>query len=762
MHSVGKKRGVPARSLSSRVYSKKAQITTFIITGIILLFVIGVLFWLKYKQVEGLEADYELSSEPVTAYIQQCTKTLLEDALTRAGQQGGYVDLEGFDKLSPSLDPFNSDMLSLGDGSLYIPYWYYQKMDSVDRSNMPELYKTYAFDDSVQSQVEMYIEDNLFECLGDFESFTEQGIRVEADRELYVDVYFGEESVSATLHMPVTIIKEDTVESLDEFSIASPIAFKKLFQLAKEITEFEMNYFFVEYTIRNLITSYSAVDDDYLPPIAGGLRFDNCANRVFWMASDVEESFKTMLSYNVPYLKVDNTDFERITITPEDEPDDENREIMQGTYDHMIQSASLAYYPTVRADFFYLPDFPLHLDLGTSGLIQPSALELNLVFMHLCMFDYSFFYNARFPVVVMLTDEASIVDEQPYIFQFALMGVLQNNFPRVSLNEVLADQLPDLEPEIDYQCSPDQFLSGESTVTVYDPDGRGIDDAVVLFQCGPSLVFTYDEEGNITGAETFGDTCFMGVTEGGVVESKFPPCLGGGHITVQHPDYLEQSFLTGDVVEGESFEEQITLQKVYNKAVDVRKFYVKPPPLQEQTQEYPGVVLDELGEVTECHIYDDDKPMQDHEQALITITKLDVENGIIKGSPVVLFIPGENATLDIAAGKYLVDILLIREEKYPGEMTIKAESESVLVVDEWGREETIYYPEEDILVEQIFTGGAIFEWDVKEFQLEESEQITFYIFDEDKPRGVTDIGAPVNHREACSEMNWQTIEPVIE
>ncbi len=760
MYSVGKKRGVPARSLYSWVCDRKAQVTTFIIIGLILLFIIGVLMWIKYKQAE-IDLDYEISSDPVVAYVQQCSKDLLEEALVLAGQQGGYINLDNFDKLSPQLDPFNADMLSIADGALYIPYWFYQKSDNLDHSNMPELHKTHEYDGSVQDQVENYIEENLFECLGNFDVFTEQGMDIQAEQEFYAEVQFNDETTNVDVFLPITVIQGTTLETLDTFRVSSNVAFKTLFTLASEITEHEMNNFFLEYSLRNFITSYSGVDDDYLPPIAGGFRFENCANRVFWLANDVEENFRTMLSYNVPYLKVDNSDVERITLTSDDEPDDKNREVMQGIYDNMIQSVSLAYYPTVRADFMYLPDFPLHLDLGSKGIIQPASMELNLLFMHLCMFDYSFFYDAKFPVLVMLTDSGSDVNNQPYVFQFALQGVLRNNFPRVSLNEIMEDALPDLEAEVNYQCDPEQFVSGESIISVNDPSGDGIDDAVVLFQCGPSLVFSYDEEGNINGTQTFGETCFIGTTEEGTLTSEFPPCIGGGHITVQHQDYVEQSFMTGDIVEGEGFEQEVTLQKVYNKKLNIRKFIVKKPVREGELTDAPGVVVNDNGDVTECNIYLEEKPMQDYENALVTITKLDVENGVLNTAPIVLYIPGQEATIDLAAGEYLVDILLIRYERYPGEMTIKAQSQSFLSVNEFGQEETVYYPDEDILIEQIFTGGSLFEWTISESDLKNTEEITLYVIDEDRPTGVMDIGEPVEHREACLSLNWLKMQPVM-
>jgi hypothetical protein len=45
--------------------------------------------------------------------------------------------------------------------------------------------------------------------------------------------------------------------------------------------------------------------------------------------------------------------------------------------------------------------------------------------------------------------------------------------------------------------------------------------------------------------------------------------------------------------------------------------------------------------------------------------------------------------------------------------------------------------------------------------LKNTEEITLYVIDEDRPAGVMDIGEPVEHREACLSLNWLKMQPVM-
>ncbi len=743
--------------------NKKAQITAFIIIGLMLLVAVGLIYYYQAKEAEKAIKiqDFEYSNDPVVAYVQTCLYELGEEAITLIGQQGGYITIEGFDTLTAEYRPFNSNLLSYSNGKINIPYWYYQLEDGIDKLEIPELEKDYSGDLSIQDQIESYVTSNMFECLGDLSTFNDQGINVAIAGETSTEITFTNSNTMIELQLPLDITYTDKTELIDEFEVTIPVALKKTHQLAKEIAEYEYDTQFLEYNTRNLITMYSDISSEYLPPVSSGLAFTDCGEFTYWLYNDVEDDFKSMLTSNIPFLQVDNTDYIRYTISDEDEPNDNDRELRQGVFDHMIQTVSSNKYKSISANFNYYSDFPLELDLGSKGLIQPNVFEIDAYVMKLCMFDYSFSYDIKYPVLISLTDESSSVNNQEFVFQFPLMTVLKDNYPRVRLSDVLSNlSYPDEDDEVpSYLCSPEQRLSGDINVVVKDENNQPIDDVIITFQCGPDYVYEYDENGTITSVNKFSDICFIGKTETGVMTEQFPPCNGGGMVNLKHADYLSTSELTGTIEQDSSLTLTYTLPTVYTKNIEVRKFYVKPPAEQEENITDPGVVLDEDYNVTECNLRIEDKPLQPYEQALVTLTKTDTENGNLNSAPVTLYSLDETNTIDIAQGTYNVEINLMREERYPGEMTIKANSQSMVVPNGTFSSETFYYPEDDVLIEQAFTGGASYSLQISKEDLENSDTIIFYVFDEGPANRIEEVGQPLEHIETCSELNYDMIEP---
>ena len=81
------------------VQSRSGQVTVFIIIGLILLLTVGVIVYFQYayKKVQ----TFELSEDPVTAYVQQCLVDITEEGVMLAGKNGGYIFQE--EHLHPNL-----------------------------------------------------------------------------------------------------------------------------------------------------------------------------------------------------------------------------------------------------------------------------------------------------------------------------------------------------------------------------------------------------------------------------------------------------------------------------------------------------------------------------------------------------------------------------------------------------------------------------------------------------------------------------------
>ncbi len=734
---------------------KKAQITAFIIIGFFLIAGLVMIMYVKEKKSDLLTQEIILSSEPVTAYVQVCLKELSEEAITLLSQQGGYISTDRFDTTLATYAPFESEVLTFANGKMTLPYWFYQHNER-DVLAIPTLTKEYTGDGSIQDQLELYISYHIFDCLRGFEPLKEQGINVLITGEPIAEVSFTEAQTHIALALPLQVTQGSEKEQKDAFELELPIALKRIYSLATEITLAEVNTQFLERNTRNLITVYSDADSKYLPPVTQGLVFTGCGEFTYWYYDDVKEDLKTVLTANVPYLSIKNTASAPYQISGED-LDQKERTFREAVFNHMQIPVSKTSYPTITTSFAYNPTFPLELDLGSFGIIKPNVLELNMVVTSACMFDYTFIYDIKYPVMVTLQDEESRINNHPLQFQFPLQVILKNNNPRVQVTDLAEGIIvPEVVKTPTYQCDPKQRLSKDITIRVTDDQKQPLDDVVVLFQCGPSYVQTKNENGTITGVKKFAESCYMGQTEKGTLTTKFPPCGGGGMVTLQNPETVRLNALTGSIDEDASMTLNYELPKIYTKTIELRKFFVKPA---EESAQNPGIVLDEDGSVTECNIYSEEKPLQPYEEAIISITKLD--EGELNRAPVVHYLPNETVAMDIAPGKYLVEITLMRNERYAGELTIKAKSQSMTVPNGTFSSTTIYYPEEDVLMETVMTGGLEFIWEPTSKDLQGNATIVLYSIDEGIPVRLEEVNAPLTHRDACAALNQQMLMPKV-
>ena len=115
-----------------RQFSKKGQITVFIIIGILILFAFaGFLYLTKTVITEEFVAEGEpvISAVPqefqaIQAYTENCLNQVGERGLLILGQQGGYIYPDVLGEFS-STDPTDSDGINLDP--LKVPYFHFNK-----------------------------------------------------------------------------------------------------------------------------------------------------------------------------------------------------------------------------------------------------------------------------------------------------------------------------------------------------------------------------------------------------------------------------------------------------------------------------------------------------------------------------------------------------------------------------------------------------------------------------------------------------------
>ena len=151
---------------------KRAQVTIFIILGIIVLISVGLFLTIKssIKKEEiapGVTRIVEeLPSEflPLKPYVEKCAEKTAKEGLIMLGQRGGYAYP---DKLKPGQQSTEGDSVRFSKQSeLIIPYWFFLASPNscvgeckFEGRELP-LKKSTLYD-SIEAQLARYVENNL-------------------------------------------------------------------------------------------------------------------------------------------------------------------------------------------------------------------------------------------------------------------------------------------------------------------------------------------------------------------------------------------------------------------------------------------------------------------------------------------------------------------------------------------------------------------------------------------------------------------------
>lgn len=464
--------------MRKRGINSKAQITLFIIIGILILLSAFVIFFFReqlFKGIEEVEAP-DIGEEPavfkpVRLFTEDCIFETSKEALLILGQQGGYIDPSRVGYYSYT-DAVEADGVKLSDSSgLNIPYWNYNSMEN-DGNNLnfmslrPGLYNgNYA----IKMQIQDYIDNNLEECLDDYKIFKKLGLVIETENVPETRVSITDGKISILVDYPVTAESDDSVHSASQFYSELDVDIKGLYELATVITNTERESGFLERNTLNLIEVFSGADKKKLPPMTYS---DMGYNEIItWNTVSVKESFEELLSAYVPMLRLyGSSDFVRYEFE-----ESENKEIIQRVYDDMILNLQEDY-PNYEAKFDYLL-WPLYFSINNGqSIIQPEQGAVSLKIFNFAMQRYKSVYSISYPAIITLRDVEAF-DGEGYDFVFALESNIRNNKPivpsapleeeRVTLSDIAFSGA-----ESGFQKNlignENQRNSGNITITAYD------------------------------------------------------------------------------------------------------------------------------------------------------------------------------------------------------------------------------------------------------------------------------------------------------
>ncbi|MBT7902951.1 hypothetical protein HN587_03735 [Candidatus Woesearchaeota archaeon] len=519
---------------------KKAQITVFMIIGIILLFTTALIFYIKDKVVddmgEGFLSQAEevpLEIQPVKIFVENCIHETAVDGLKKLGAHGGYIDPTDIELSGTAFitgfEPTNSDAIEIFNGSGLIPYWWYLKSDNsctnncLFASNRPPLYKTEDSEKSIEAQLQKYIVKKLPDCLNKFRTFKKQGFLVVPLGEISPNVKVTTKDVSIFTKYPIQLTKGDVQVDVKEYFTRVDLALKDIYDAASEITDSELSLSFLEIHSMNLVSMYSKpLSMNRLPPI-GDVDFDN-TKFLFWTRSETQKRIENfILPGGMAMLQVFGAkNYFRSIIFDEEGIDP----VSTGMLDKTLVSVNETQAPGLKdltVSFAYLDWWPIYLNINNKELLTPSKIGLpaadlipllNLFVVN----DYVFYYDVSFPVIATITDDRAFKGKETFKFVFALESNVRNN--DIMGSNFSAQYGGYVGTEL---CNPDFWNTGLITVETYDEiDKTPLPGAKIEFQVGT-------------------ESCFVGVTElneenKSTITSKFP--VGSGEIRIIAKDHL--------------------------------------------------------------------------------------------------------------------------------------------------------------------------------------------------------------------------------
>lgn len=396
---------------------KKAQISVFIILGLIVL--LSVMLFIYFKMTFAIKEPDLIPEElkPIKRFIEECMTQSAEEAVRMIGMQGGYIKIPLNIDFNPSRY-VNPDKLGL----VKIPFWFYK-----GNRYSPSI-------TSVQRELSKYVEENTEACINNFDAFKEQYKIVELDK-MKVSTFLNKEDISLMMEYPVRVNyrANNTYTLLERFSAKVEVRLRKIIEMANKLLDSELATVFLENFTIDLMASN--------PDIPFTDMLFKC-NILEWHINDIKEKLHDMLFYNLPRIRVKNTnympfleneakykklleyDMEDIAKGnfPLDVPEDAYE------YLHMFWDADIEKDDFISIGFKSVPGI---LDLigrpHDNGILRSKLAEGNKKYIRfLCVNIYHFIYDVNYPVIVTIRDDASLGG---FIFNFAMPVTIHNNEP---------------------------------------------------------------------------------------------------------------------------------------------------------------------------------------------------------------------------------------------------------------------------------------------------------------------------------------------
>ena len=539
---------------------RKAQLTVYIIFGIVILTALSSAIYLSGKF--GLKQEQFVPKEvTIKNYIENCLQQTSKEAIKKLGEHGGYIDPTDVSLNKKTFNfetnPTESDALYLSppDKTQVIYWWQLKSRNDCKECNLTTENKPTLTDELIQ--VEEYVTREIPKCLNNFEPFVKQAQHVSAGNRT-TKAILTENDVKIILTMPTTISKAGTYNNEQTFETTINVPLKKIYLLAEKITNDEIEKQRLEQLFLHQIATYSEVNPTKLPPLT---KVTHTPETITWTKQAVEENVKQALALMTALIRLNNTkDAKEVKA---------KNEIEQGAYNALFYSIENTSNQELSVNYNYLGQ-KIYFNIGptTQNKLLPdtdrTSFPLNLVAPFKTNY-YEFFYDVSAPILVQIKSQSALKGEG-YTFNIGLeINIRKNkNFieyhfgegtivpwdstilqPNATLNSYdftpcqkitdnkftctldnkeynetrfcaqncKTNKTQTITPKINKTlfCEPDQRLSGTIKINAIDAEtNTPIEDAELVYICGKQIA------------------CQIGTTnQRGTLKQKLPICYNG-------------------------------------------------------------------------------------------------------------------------------------------------------------------------------------------------------------------------------------------
>ena len=435
---------------------KRGQVTTFIIVGIIILAIIGVVLAIRsgvldvYLDSERNKVIVAEDIVPVQQDLESCLLDNLAFGLDQLGSQGGYLKLENQDNFgfSNNLEIF---------GNIRTAYWYYEDLNGNGVSKIPTKKE-------MEEQLNEFIEIGFRECLIDLERFENSGYDISYNDNIKSDVKIEDNLVDLVVRSPVSVSFSGVNADIPRHVVRYETNIGGLYEKAKEFFEENNEKLWLE----NKTKGYLDIYKDELP----SYNTEFTCETFIWNKGDIERNYKNILELNIPYYYVEGSEIDSYY---------EDEEIygldVNGDY-----AGNNIY-------FEYDKNWPFEFDVepNQGGVLVSQPFPGGIPQIGFCSNTYNFIYSVKHPVLITFEED----DDE---FSFAHQVVIRNNKIREPI---------DIE-ELDYV----QFCdSRDSSVYLEVTSNEGflepLENASVYYKCLNNICYV-------------GETDDLGVYDGNI------------------------------------------------------------------------------------------------------------------------------------------------------------------------------------------------------------------------------------------------------